>query len=213
MSEITQVRKAQDAENVKAKSMIMELLLRKFEQLPETDKKLFTYGPMYLGFNGAFVGLIANSFFRRVLNVTQGWITSSLPMAALPFIANVALFQACVSQPLLSGSLNCKACAEVRGGLVGVVVGGLYPAALALPVNAGLAARYNTTPMPEKGTTMSFVVKISKPVFRKMIFIFLLQAVSGYYLSSVQYRIYQKLLELPDPDIEDRVALDLNKIG
>lgn len=30
----------------------------------------------------------------------------------------------------------------VRGGLIGAVVGGLYPVFLALPMNASLAARY-----------------------------------------------------------------------
>lgn len=42
----------------------------------------------------------------------------------------------------LAGELNCEVCAVVRGGLVGAVVGGLYPIIMALPVNASLAARY-----------------------------------------------------------------------
>ncbi|KAJ8368310.1 hypothetical protein SKAU_G00083380 [Synaphobranchus kaupii] len=208
MSETTQALK-----DVKPNSTVVELLLTKFERLPDTDKKLFAYGPMYLGMNGAFAGLIANSFFRRVLKITQGWITSSLPMAVLPFLSTVALYQATVSQPLLSGDLNCKSCAVIRGGIFGVVVGGLYPIALALPVNAGLASRYNTTPMPEKGKVISFMVKVTKPVLRKMAFVLVLQAISGYYLSSLQYRIYRKLLELPASDSEDREVEDLNTIG
>uniref|UniRef100_A0A0E9S693 Transmembrane protein 126A n=1 Tax=Anguilla anguilla TaxID=7936 RepID=A0A0E9S693_ANGAN len=88
-------------------------------------------------------------------------------MAVLPFLSTVALYQATISQPLLSGNLDCKACAEVRGALLGVVVGGLYPVALALPVNAGLASRYNTTPMPEKGKVLQFMVKITKPVLKE----------------------------------------------
>lgn len=39
------------------------------------------------------------------------------------------------------GDLNCPTCALIRGALVGVVSGGIYPILLALPVNAGLAAR------------------------------------------------------------------------
>lgn len=39
------------------------------------------------------------------------------------------------------GDLHCPTCALLRGALVGVVGGGIYPILLALPVNAGLAAR------------------------------------------------------------------------
>uniref|UniRef100_A0A8C7J038 Uncharacterized protein n=1 Tax=Oncorhynchus kisutch TaxID=8019 RepID=A0A8C7J038_ONCKI len=44
-------------------------------------QKIFTYGPMYLGSNGALVGLIANRRF-----------TSNLPMAILPFLTTVAMY-------------------------------------------------------------------------------------------------------------------------
>jgi hypothetical protein len=66
-------------------------------------RKIFTYGPMYLGGNGAFAGLIANSLYRRALNVTQGRFTSNLPMAVLPFLTTVAMYNVAVSKPLLSG--------------------------------------------------------------------------------------------------------------
>ncbi|KAJ8257011.1 hypothetical protein COCON_G00191630 [Conger conger] len=199
---------SQALKDLKLKSEIMELVVSRFEQLPETDKKIFEYGPIYLGINGAFAGLIANSFFRRVLKVTQARITSSLPMAILPFLGTTALFQATVSEPLVSGGLNCEVCAQVRGALVTLVVGGLYPVALALPINAGLASRYKTAPMPEKGKVVQFLVKTSKPVFRKMVFVYLLQAISGYYLATLQHRIYWKLLELPDTNSEDRKTVD-----
>lgn len=39
------------------------------------------------------------------------------------------------------GDLNCPSCALIRGALVGIAGGGIYPILLALPVNAGLAAR------------------------------------------------------------------------
>lgn len=39
------------------------------------------------------------------------------------------------------GDLNCPTCVLLRGALVGVAGGGIYPILLALPVNAGLAAR------------------------------------------------------------------------
>lgn len=42
---------------------------------------------------------------------------------------------------VFAGDLNCPTCTLIRGALVGVVGGGIYPILLALPVNAGLAAR------------------------------------------------------------------------
>ncbi len=43
---------------------------------------------------------------------------------------------------VIAGDLNCPTCTLIRGALVGVVGGGIYPILLALPVNAGLAARF-----------------------------------------------------------------------
>ncbi|XP_076130641.1 transmembrane protein 126A [Alosa pseudoharengus] len=185
------------------KGVFVDALLKKFEKLSDTDRNLFSYGPLYLGGNAAFAGLIANSFFRRALNVTQGRIVSSLPMATLPFLTTVALYNATVSNPLILGDLNCPTCAVIRGALVGVVGGGVYPLLLALPVNAGLAARYNTAPMPEKGNVMRFWMIVGRPIARKMAFVFVLQGFFGTYLASKHFDIYVKLLKLVDMDHED----------
>ncbi|KAJ8378659.1 hypothetical protein AAFF_G00237830 [Aldrovandia affinis] len=192
----------EDVETRSPKSVVIDLLLTKFERLPDIDKKLFTYGPLYLGFNGAFAGLIANSFFRRLLNVTQGRFTSGLPMAVLPFLTTVALYHSVVSKPLLSGDLDCPSSTQARGALVGVLGGGVYPILLALPVNAGLASRYSTAAMPEKGKVLQFMVQISKPVFRKMAIVLVLQAFFGIYLSTRHFAIYMKLREISVSDSE-----------
>ncbi|KAM4796867.1 transmembrane protein 126A-like isoform 1-T2 [Rhinophrynus dorsalis] len=180
-----------------SKDRIVEFLTERFDRLPENDRKLFAYGSVYLGINGAFAGLIANSFFRRVLHVTQARFTSSLPMAILPFLTTVAAYNGAVSQPLLSGDLNCATCTVVRGGLIGSVVGGLYPILLAVPINGGLAARYQTTLMPEKGNILRFWTTISQPVLKKMSFVLLLQAMFGIYISTRHFTIYEKMLALP----------------
>ncbi|MEE6473094.1 hypothetical protein FKM82_009840 [Ascaphus truei] len=168
-------------------------------------RKLFSFGSIYLGINGAFAGLLANSLFRRVLNITQGRFTSCLPMAVLPFLTTVAAYNGTVSESLLSGDLNCQTCAVVRGGLIGSLVGGLYPILLALPVNGGLAARYSTAPLPERGNILRFWSTVSKPILKKMSFVLILQAMFGVYISSRHYSIYLKMLQLPtaDTDIED----------
>ncbi|KAM4699376.1 transmembrane protein 126A [Discoglossus pictus] len=184
---------------------IAEFLAERFERLPENDRKLFAYGSVYLGINGAFAGLIGNSLFRRILNVSQARFTSSLPMAVLPFLTTVAAYNATVCEPLLSGDLNCATCAVVRGGLVGSVVGGLYPILLALPINGGLASRYQTAPLPEKGNIIRFLTTISRPVLKKMSFVLILQAMFGVYISSRHYTIYEKMLKLPPAgmDVEE----------
>ncbi|XP_062309478.1 transmembrane protein 126A [Osmerus eperlanus] len=178
------------------RAVIIALMAERFERLPENDRNMFTYGPMYIGGNGALAGLVANSLYRRALNVTQGRFTSSLPMAVLPFLTTVALYNATVSKPLLTGDLNCPTCVLIRGALVGAVGAGLYPVLLALPVNAGLATRYETVPMPEKGNVLRFWMTLSQPILRKMAGVFVLQALFGTYLSSKHFDIYLKLLRI-----------------
>lgn len=185
------------------RAVVIELMAERFERLPDLDRKIFTYGPVYLGGNGAFAGLIANSLYRRALNVTQGRFTSSLPMAVLPFITTVALYNATVSKPLLAGDLNCPTCVLIRGALVGTLGAGLYPILLALPVNAGLASRYNTAPMPDKGNVIRFWTNLSQPIFRRMGAVLVLQAFFGTYLSSRHFDIYLKLLQLTVSENEE----------
>ncbi|XP_048389200.1 transmembrane protein 126A [Stegostoma tigrinum] len=195
----------QDLQPGISKQNVMEMLLERFQQLPELDRKFFSYGPIYLGINSAFAGLIANSFFRRILNIAQARFASSLPMGILPFLTTVAGYNAAVSKPLLSGDINCPTCALVRGGLVASLGGGLYPVLLALPINAGLALRYNTAPMPQRGNILRFWITVCQPVMRKLSFILILQTLFGVYLSSKHYAIYMKMLSLPpthtDPEL------------
>ncbi|XP_010793004.1 transmembrane protein 126A [Notothenia coriiceps] len=202
MSENTQ--KDRVSGNALTGAIISEMLGKNFERLPDFDKKLFLYGPLYLAGNGALAGLISNSLYRRGLNVTQAAISSSLPLAVMPFLTTFALYNGAVSGPLLSGDLNCPTCALIRGALVGVFGGGLYPILLALPVNFGLASRYNTAPMPEKGNMFRYWMDLSKPVLRKMRAVILLQAVFGTYLASRHFDTYTKLAELTfDPKEEE----------
>ncbi|KAL6117735.1 tmem126a [Pungitius sinensis] len=179
-----------------SRAVIAEMLAKNFEKLPDIDQKIFKYGPMYLGGNGALAGLISNSLYRRALNVTQAPVASGLPMAVLPFLTTFALYSAAVSAPLMSGDLNCPSCALIRGALVGVVGGGVYPILLALPVNVGLASRYVTAPMPEKGNLLRYWVDLSRPIVRKMRAVLVLQVFFGTYLSSRHFETYTKLAQI-----------------
>ncbi|XP_077465675.1 transmembrane protein 126A [Stigmatopora argus] len=184
------------AHKTTSRESIADSLAKNFDKLPELDQKFFMYGPVYLGVNGGFAGLIANSLYRRALNVTQAFISSSLPMAVLPFMTTYVLYNATVSSPLLSGDLHCPTCVLIRGGLVGVIGGALYPIALALPANMGLASMYSTAPMPEKGNVLRFWMDLSKPIFRKMRAVMLLQAIFGTFLASRHYEGYTKLAKI-----------------
>uniref|UniRef100_A0A3B4TJM5 Transmembrane protein 126A n=1 Tax=Seriola dumerili TaxID=41447 RepID=A0A3B4TJM5_SERDU len=146
--------------------------------------------------NGASQGFCPCSLYRRALNVTQAPITSGLPMAVLPFMTTAALYNAVVSSSLLSGDLNCPSCALIRGALVGVIGAGVYPILLALPVNIGLASRYNTAPMPEKGNVLRYWVDLSRPILRRMRAVLVLQAFFGTYLGSRHFESYTKLSQI-----------------
>ncbi|XP_077433443.1 transmembrane protein 126A [Vanacampus margaritifer] len=179
-----------------SRATIAELLAKNFDKLPDGDRNLFIYGPVYLGGNGGLAGLVANSLYRRALNVTQAPITSSLSMAVIPFMTTYTLYNAAVSSPLLLGDLNCPSCVLMRGALVGVVGGTLYPIILALPVNMALASRYNTAPIPEKGNVLRYWMDLSRPILRKMRAVLVLQALFGTYLSSRHFDCYTKLAKI-----------------
>ncbi|TMS17363.1 Transmembrane protein 126A [Larimichthys crocea] len=152
--------------------------------------------PRIWGGTPGLAGLISNSLYRRALNVTQAPITSSMPMAVLPFMTTFALYNAIVSNPLMAGDLNCPSCALLRGALVGVVGGGVYPILLALPVNVALASKYNTAPMPEKGNVLRYWLDLTRPILRKMRAVLLLQALFGTYLGSRHFQSYTQLAEI-----------------
>ncbi|XP_072466775.1 transmembrane protein 126A isoform X2 [Notamacropus eugenii] len=159
-------------------------------------------GSAYVGLNAAFCGLIANSFFRRILNVTQAPIASALPMAVLPFLSTYVTYNTAVSLPLSSGDLSCEACTVIRSGMVGLIIGGLYPVVLAIPINGALAARYNSAPLPQRGNIWTYWIRVSRPVFRKMVFPIMLQTMFAAYLGSKQYEVLIKAFELPEPGFQ-----------
>ncbi|XP_029368742.1 transmembrane protein 126A [Echeneis naucrates] len=182
--------------NALSRTVIVEMLAKNFEKLPDTDQKFFMYGPLYLGGNAALAGLISNSLYRRALHITQAPVTSGLPMAVLPFMTTAALYNALVSSSLMSGDLNCPSCALIRGALVGVIGAGVYPIILALPVNIALASRYQTAPMPEKGNMLRYWMDLSRPILRRMRAVLVLQAFFGTFLGSRHFEIYTKLAQI-----------------
>ncbi|XP_039234576.1 transmembrane protein 126A-like [Pipra filicauda] len=173
----------------------MEIIQKMLNELPKTDQNLCNHGSYFLAANSSLCGLAANNFFRNILNIRRASLVSAVPMAVIPFLSTTAVYEVFVRGPLFSGQLNCEVCAVVRGGLVGAVVGALYPAFLALPLNASLAARYMSSPLPGKENAVRYWLTITQPVFRKMSLGVLVQCLTGLYLATKQHGIYVKILQ------------------
>ncbi|XP_054830076.1 transmembrane protein 126A-like [Eublepharis macularius] len=176
-----------------------EILKERFAQLPPADRNSFYSGILILAANAGVCGLIANTLIGRALNITQARVASALPMAVLPFLSTAAVYEASISQPLMEGKLNCATCAVVRGGLIGGIMGCLYPALIAIPLNASLASRYSTAPLPSKENMLRYWMRVCKPVYKRLRFAAIMQIAVGTYLSSKHYEMYIKMLQLPEP--------------
>ncbi|KFV41173.1 Transmembrane protein 126A [Tyto alba] len=173
----------------------MEVIQKIFSDLPKEDQNLCNHGSYFLAANSSICGIVANNFFRNILHVRRASIVSALPMTVIPFLSTAAVYEAFVREPLFSGDLNCEVCAVVRGGLTGAVVGGLYPVLVAIPLNASLAARYSSSPLPGKENLLRFWLRTSQPVFRKMSLGVLVQLLTGLYLATKHHGIYVKILQ------------------
>uniref|UniRef100_A0A8C6X7R6 Transmembrane protein 126A n=1 Tax=Naja naja TaxID=35670 RepID=A0A8C6X7R6_NAJNA len=170
-----------------------------FERLPQRDQNFYQNGSFALGLNSSLLALISNNLFRKILHVTQARYSTVAAMSVLPFTVTTVAYEAIVKQSLMTGNLNCEICAMVRGGLVGAVVGFFYPIILALPLNALLATRYYTAPLPNKDNAVRFWVLLSKPIFKKMRFAALIQVAFGAYIGSKHHEIYLKMIRMPEP--------------
>ncbi|NXL90305.1 T126A protein, partial [Alectura lathami] len=177
----------------------MEIIHQLLNELPKGDQNLCNHGSFFLAGNSSICGLTANNFFRKILNVRKAAIVSALPMAVVPFLSTAAVYEVFVREALFSGELDCEVCAVVRGGLIGAFVGGLYPILMALPVNASLAARYSSSPLPGKENLVRYWLTVSQPIFKKMRFGILIQLLTGVYLATKHHGIYVKVLERMKP--------------
>ncbi|NXY41263.1 T126A protein, partial [Ceuthmochares aereus] len=173
----------------------VEVIQKMFSELPKADQNLCNHGAYFFAANSSLCGLAANNFFRNILHIRRAAFVSALPMSVIPFLSTAAVYEAFVREPLFSGELNCEVCAVARGGLIGAVVGGFYPVLLALPLNASLAARYSSTPLPGKENLLRYWLTVSQPVFRKMSLGVLIQVLTGIYLATKHHGIYAKILE------------------
>uniref|UniRef100_A0A7M4FFP5 Transmembrane protein 126A n=1 Tax=Crocodylus porosus TaxID=8502 RepID=A0A7M4FFP5_CROPO len=158
-------------------------------------RKLFEYGSIFLGLGSGVCGFIANHSFRRILNISQAGVVTTLSAALIPLSSTVGVYNSLVIGPLLAGDLSCLSCAVVRGGLIGSGLGVLYPMAWAVFLNGFLATRYNTAPLPRMGNILRFWITASRPVYKKMSLALALQTMTGAYLGLRSHRTYMKMCE------------------
>ncbi|XP_022095182.1 transmembrane protein 126A-like isoform X2 [Acanthaster planci] len=122
--------------------------LEQLKKLPDSKKWAFGYGSLILSINAGLVGVIGNSFFRRMLMVRKGLFLTSIPSALMPGLLIGPIYMKCVTYPILLNDLNCAVCADIRGGLINFLLGTAYPIFLAAPLSAALAYRYDTVKLP-----------------------------------------------------------------
>uniref|UniRef100_A0A8C4XNG7 T126A protein n=1 Tax=Falco tinnunculus TaxID=100819 RepID=A0A8C4XNG7_FALTI len=186
----------------------MEVIQKMLDELPKADQNVCNHGTYFLAANSSLCGIAANTLFRNILHVRKASFVSSLPMAIIPFLSTAAFYEVFVREPLFSGDLNCEVCAVVRGGLTGAVIGGFYPVLLALPLNASLAARYSSSPLPGKENLLRYWLTTARPVFRKMSLVVLVQAITGLYLATKHHGIYVKILQQMNTSSRDPEELE-----
>ncbi|KYO17637.1 hypothetical protein Y1Q_0020672 [Alligator mississippiensis] len=82
-----------------------KVLQELFEQLPEEDQTFLQRGSIFLGLNASVCGLIANSSFRKILNISQARIVSTLPTIVIPLTATYVACSSFIVHPVLTGKL------------------------------------------------------------------------------------------------------------
>ncbi|PIK45508.1 putative transmembrane protein [Apostichopus japonicus] len=175
-------------------------LTERLSQIPEEKRWPLNTGLAVVSINSTIVGLICNSYLRRMCMLGgKGVFLSMVPIAGSCALTMQAVWQATVVNPLVQGRLGCPLCAELRGGLVNFTLGAVYPLALAVPINGAMSVMYRTIEVPfftKKATPGQFFqFWVSKLRYFKVQFvtIAIFQTLVGTYLAGKQYETIQLL--------------------
>ncbi|NWS67240.1 T126A protein, partial [Crotophaga sulcirostris] len=168
----------------------MKVIQKMFNELPKADQNLFKYEVYFFPANASLCGLAANYFFRNFLCIRRASFVSALPMAVIPLLSTSAMCEVfCCNIVCHVGELSREVCAVVRGGLIGAVVGGLYPF---LPLF--ILFRYSSPLLPGKENLLHFWLTTAQPVFRKVSLV-MLMIITGMYLATKCHGIYAKMMQ------------------
>ncbi|XP_056638925.1 uncharacterized protein LOC130446588 [Diorhabda sublineata] len=152
---------------------------------PKTSDVLgYKYGCGVLAAASIMSGIYMNSFFRgrfRLLN--YGFMSSYLPISAVPATISMLSHQQFVLSPLILNIDGCPICLETRASVLQALSGCIMPLVLAPITSLALVHRYHTYDMPyitkEPRKVFQIVAKMYKQLKGVAWGIFLGQAVIG----------------------------------
>ncbi|XP_077307533.1 transmembrane protein 126A [Lithobates pipiens] len=183
---------------------ISQFLYQNHKNLPRLEKFFFDYASSFMAANSFACGLMAHNFFRRALKVRRYYLLSGLPVTTVPFLFTNLYHELLVTQPLLEGSLTCASCAVMRGGYIGICMGGVAPILLAGYVNLMLVPRYQRTQIP--GNLVQQMISFAKPAFIRLKYFLLFEAIASVAITTRQFATLEKLLEM-SPVVQTQAEL------
>ncbi|XP_006825391.1 transmembrane protein 126A-like [Saccoglossus kowalevskii] len=175
---------------------------KKINELPNKEAWPFSSGMLALSLNASLSGLVAMSFYRRMMRVTTGVVVSTLPMAVVPFITTAAMWHTFVNIPILLGKIDCPVCVQIRGATLNLAVGAIYPTLLAAPLVASVAIRSKTMEPPHKKGLLGmwkWYTKMNKHMKVRFLTIAFYQTVLGGYVSTKAYKAYKNMGSFFEP--------------
>ncbi|XP_033122580.1 transmembrane protein 126A-like [Anneissia japonica] len=181
-----------------------ERTISKLQKLENGEGWPYNAGAMAIALNAGLVGLVSNSYFRRMLKVRKLLVFTSLPMAVLPALSITPAWVMLISKPLVEGSLRCDICAQMRGVALNFTFGLIYPSIIAMPLVASIALRHKTVEVPEMkfskaaiNAQMKFWVQKSRFFKSQFISLALFQCVAGMYIAHKQYAVALEYVHKP----------------
>ncbi|XP_003764657.1 complex I assembly factor TMEM126B, mitochondrial [Sarcophilus harrisii] len=181
------------------RSRTADIVEKNLWRLTRREQLIYTYGSMCLGTTSALCGLFANYIFRHCMKVKQHPFKTFVPLSAIPFLTTAVTYKFLVTDPISSGDLTMDM-SILRGAFVSALCGIFHPSALAFLKNGRLAVKFETVPLPPRGRNLFHWTVLCQSAAKLMVIPMILQIMYGAHLSSLQYKICDKVLELLEED-------------
>ncbi|XP_045131666.1 transmembrane protein 126A-like [Portunus trituberculatus] len=124
-----------------------------------------------------------NAHYRKVVKLrNQAFMTTLLPVIIAPSLLGGMFHHQFVHRPLILETFKCPVCVEIRGGMVQLFTGFVYPLMLAPLAAMQFAARLYTYPVPDAKKPLLMLMeiyKITKPVLPRLYILAALQFIGG----------------------------------
>lgn len=124
-----------------------------------------------------------NAHYRKVVKLrNQAFVTTLLPVIIAPSLLGGMFHHQFVHRPLILETFKCPVCVEMRGGMVQLFCGFVYPLTLAPLAAMQFAARLYTYPLPDAKKPLLLLMeigKITKPILPRLYILAALQFIGG----------------------------------